>query len=135
MTRPGARVARRKDRHSRVGAPHRVRKEETAAWFRQRFDGIIGESLPLRASLRSSTDTASTCSQVNASVTCLPFLSRIPSHPPPRISSPSRFSPTPTHTHAMSTPTLRLRELLSSRRHPLGGAATASSDGLLVRPM
>lgn len=43
MTRPGARVARRKDRHARVGAPHRVRKEETAAWFRQRFDGIIGE--------------------------------------------------------------------------------------------
>ena len=41
MTRAGARVARRKQRVSRVGAPHRVKKEETAAWFKQRFDGII----------------------------------------------------------------------------------------------
>jgi len=41
MTRPGVRVSRRKNRQSRVGAPHRVRKEETAAWFKQRFDGII----------------------------------------------------------------------------------------------
>ena len=41
MTRPGARVARRKQRVARVGAPHRVKKEETAAWFKQRFDGII----------------------------------------------------------------------------------------------
>merc|ERR1711881_381986 len=29
MTRPGVRVPRRKNRQSRVGAPHRVRKEET----------------------------------------------------------------------------------------------------------
>ena len=41
MTRPGARVAKRKQRTSRVGAPHRVRKEDTAAWFKSRFDGII----------------------------------------------------------------------------------------------
>ncbi|PWN49085.1 putative RPL11B-ribosomal protein L11 [Violaceomyces palustris] len=41
MTRPGARVARRKRKTSRVGFPHRVKKEETAAWFKQRFDGII----------------------------------------------------------------------------------------------
>ncbi|WFD18914.1 60S ribosomal protein L11 [Malassezia caprae] len=41
MTRPGVRVSRRKHRVARVGAPHRVRKEETAVWFKQRFDGII----------------------------------------------------------------------------------------------
>merc|ERR1712059_90217 len=41
MTRPGARVARRKQRVARVGASHRVRRDETAAWFKQRFDGII----------------------------------------------------------------------------------------------
>ncbi|KAE8210718.1 hypothetical protein CF319_g5566 [Tilletia indica] len=41
MVRPGARVARRKQRVARVGAPHRVRREETAAWFKSRFDGII----------------------------------------------------------------------------------------------
>ncbi len=42
MTRPGARVARRKQKKARVGFQHRVKKEETAAWYRQRFDGIIG---------------------------------------------------------------------------------------------
>ena len=41
MNRPGARIARRKQRVGRVGSPHRVKKEETAAWFKQRFDGII----------------------------------------------------------------------------------------------
>ncbi|WFD30808.1 hypothetical protein MSPP1_001832 [Malassezia sp. CBS 17886] len=41
MTRPGARVARRKSRKSSVGFSHRVKKEETAAWYKQRFDGII----------------------------------------------------------------------------------------------
>ena len=41
MTRPGARVARRKSRTSTVGFSHRVKKEETAAWYKQRFDGII----------------------------------------------------------------------------------------------
>ncbi|KAL4062567.1 60S ribosomal protein L11 [Scleroderma citrinum] len=41
MGRPGARVARRKQQRSRVGAPHRVNKDDTMAWFKQRFDGII----------------------------------------------------------------------------------------------
>ena len=41
MTRPGARVSRRKSRTSKVGYQHRVKKEETAAWYKQRFDGII----------------------------------------------------------------------------------------------
>merc|ERR1712219_62441 len=37
MTRPGARVARRKRCKSRVGFTHRVRKEDSQAWFKQRF--------------------------------------------------------------------------------------------------
>ncbi|KAH7920375.1 ribosomal protein L5 [Leucogyrophana mollusca] len=41
MGRPGARVARRKDRRARVGFQHRVRKDDTMSWFKQRFDGII----------------------------------------------------------------------------------------------
>ena len=41
MTRPGARVAKRKAKRARVGFSHRVRKEDTQAWFKQRFDGII----------------------------------------------------------------------------------------------
>lgn len=41
MGRPGGRVARRKARRSRIGFQHRVKKEDTIAWFKQRFDGII----------------------------------------------------------------------------------------------
>lgn len=41
MGRPGARVARRKQKKARVGFTHRVKKEDTMAWFKQRFDGII----------------------------------------------------------------------------------------------
>jgi large subunit ribosomal protein L11e len=41
MGRPGQRVARRKQRRSRVGFQHKVKKEDTMAWFKQRFDGII----------------------------------------------------------------------------------------------
>merc|ERR1712195_8144 len=41
MGRPGARVARRKRCKSRVGFTHRVRKEDSQAWFKQRFDGIL----------------------------------------------------------------------------------------------
>ncbi|KAF8634216.1 hypothetical protein AX15_001025 [Amanita polypyramis BW_CC] len=41
MGRPGARVARRKQKKARVGFQHRVKKEETMGWFKQRFDGII----------------------------------------------------------------------------------------------
>jgi len=49
MGRPGARVARRKEQRSRIGAPHRVIKDDTMAWFKQRFDGIIlvSQSLPV----------------------------------------------------------------------------------------
>jgi large subunit ribosomal protein L11e len=41
MGRPGARVARRKQQKSRIGFPHRVKKDDTMSWFKQRFDGII----------------------------------------------------------------------------------------------
>ena len=41
MARPGARVARRKCKTARVGFSHKVKKEDTQAWFKQRFDGII----------------------------------------------------------------------------------------------
>ena len=45
MGRPGARIARRKQRKARIGFGHRVRKEDTQAWFKQRFDGILLVSL------------------------------------------------------------------------------------------
>ncbi|KAL3894932.1 MAG: hypothetical protein SGCHY_004991 [Lobulomycetales sp.] len=41
MGRPGFRVARKKRAHGRVGFPHRVKKDETVAWFKKRFDGIV----------------------------------------------------------------------------------------------
>lgn len=41
MGRPGARVARRKQKKARVGFTHRIKKDDTMAWFKQRFDGII----------------------------------------------------------------------------------------------
>jgi len=41
MGRPGARVARRRQQKARVGFSHRIKKEDTMAWFKQRFDGII----------------------------------------------------------------------------------------------
>jgi large subunit ribosomal protein L11e len=41
MGRPGQRVARRKQKKARVGFQHKVKKEDTMAWFKQRFDGIL----------------------------------------------------------------------------------------------
>lgn len=41
MGRPGNRVARRRAKKARVGFSHRIKKEDTMAWFKQRFDGII----------------------------------------------------------------------------------------------
>ena len=42
MGRPGMRVARRKYKHGRIGAQHKVKKEDSVSWFKQRFDGIVG---------------------------------------------------------------------------------------------
>lgn len=51
MGRPGARVARRKRCKSRVGFPHRVRKEDSQAWFKQRVSpGERGHPPPGRRS-------------------------------------------------------------------------------------
>ncbi|ORY08002.1 60S ribosomal protein L11 [Basidiobolus meristosporus CBS 931.73] len=41
LGRPGFRVARRKRCQSKVGFSHRVTKEETMKWFKQKYDGII----------------------------------------------------------------------------------------------
>ncbi|KAI9310163.1 60S ribosomal protein L11 [Dichotomocladium elegans] len=41
MGRPGNRVSRRKHATSRVGFPHRIKKDETIEWFKNRFDGIV----------------------------------------------------------------------------------------------
>lgn len=41
MTRPGNRVAQRRRMKSRIGYSHRIKREETMRWFKQRFDGII----------------------------------------------------------------------------------------------
>ncbi|KAF5125795.1 60S ribosomal protein L11 [Metarhizium anisopliae] len=41
MTRPGERVTRRRRMKSRIGASHRIKREETVKWFKQRFDGIV----------------------------------------------------------------------------------------------
>src|ERR1700722_8326466 len=52
MGRPGARVARRKHRKARIGFQHRVTKDDTMSWFKQRFDGIILVSLCFTSLLR-----------------------------------------------------------------------------------
>ncbi|KAJ9107673.1 hypothetical protein QFC21_001133 [Naganishia friedmannii] len=44
MGRPGMRVARRKYKHGRIGFQHKVKKDETVSWFKQRFDGIVGRT-------------------------------------------------------------------------------------------
>merc|ERR1712169_121467 len=41
MTRPGERVTRRLRMKSSIGASHRIKRDETVKWFKQRFDGIV----------------------------------------------------------------------------------------------
>ncbi|EAN81806.1 60S ribosomal protein L11, putative, partial [Trypanosoma cruzi] len=41
LGRRGERVAHRRRKTSRVGCPHRVRKEEAMHWFERTYDGII----------------------------------------------------------------------------------------------
>eukprot|EP00162_Nutomonas_longa_P018208 comp25391_c0_seq1/m.61448 comp25391_c0_seq1/g.61448 ORF comp25391_c0_seq1/g.61448 comp25391_c0_seq1/m.61448 type:complete len:177 (+) comp25391_c0_seq1:35-565(+) len=41
MARPGFNIAKRKHKQARIGAPHRVTKEETVKWFQSKYDGII----------------------------------------------------------------------------------------------
>ena len=51
MGRPGNRVAKRKIKRSRIGTHHRVRKDDTMAWYKTRFDGIILVRSPTLVSL------------------------------------------------------------------------------------
>jgi hypothetical protein len=55
MGRPGGRVARRKAKKARVGFQHRVKKEDTISWFKQRFDGIVLVCCTVCLPLRSLT--------------------------------------------------------------------------------
>jgi len=41
MTRPGERVTRRRRMKSKIGASHRINRDETVKWFKSRFDGIV----------------------------------------------------------------------------------------------
>ncbi|OLL23214.1 60S ribosomal protein L11 [Neolecta irregularis DAH-3] len=41
MGRKGYRVGRRKRATSRVGAPHRVNKNETVSWFKNKYDAVV----------------------------------------------------------------------------------------------
>ncbi|KAH8891837.1 ribosomal protein L5 [Thozetella sp. PMI_491] len=41
MTRPGERVSRRRRAKSRIGSNHRITRDDTVRWFKQRFDAIV----------------------------------------------------------------------------------------------
>jgi large subunit ribosomal protein L11e len=41
LTRPGARVARRKVKCTRVGYPHKLTKEEAISWFQTKYEGVV----------------------------------------------------------------------------------------------
>jgi hypothetical protein len=41
LERPGFRVARRRDRLSRIGAPHRVGSKDAQSWFVEKFTGTL----------------------------------------------------------------------------------------------
>ena len=41
LERPGYRVSRRRRTANRVGAPHRVTKEDAIKWFQTKFEGVV----------------------------------------------------------------------------------------------
>ncbi|KAH8199913.1 hypothetical protein TruAng_005909 [Truncatella angustata] len=41
MTRPGERVSRRRRCKGKIGAAHKIHRDETVKWFKSRFDGIV----------------------------------------------------------------------------------------------
>ena len=43
LARPGFRVARRKHKTARIGAPHRITKSDSQKWFKEKFEGVINE--------------------------------------------------------------------------------------------
>ncbi len=40
-TRPGERVAKRRRCKTHVGAGHKIKRDETVKWFKNRFEGIV----------------------------------------------------------------------------------------------
>merc|ERR1712219_62597 len=41
MTRPGERVAKRRRCKTHVGSTHKIKRDETVKWFKNRFEGIV----------------------------------------------------------------------------------------------
>eukprot|EP00745_Piridium_sociabile_P020051 TRINITY_DN305_c0_g1_i1.p1 TRINITY_DN305_c0_g1~~TRINITY_DN305_c0_g1_i1.p1 ORF type:complete len:180 (-),score=47.10 TRINITY_DN305_c0_g1_i1:62-601(-) len=41
LSRPGFNISQRRRRKSRIGAPHRISKDESIKWFQGKYDGII----------------------------------------------------------------------------------------------
>jgi large subunit ribosomal protein L11e len=41
MTRPGERVAKRRRCKSKIGSNHKIHRDETVKWFKNRFEGIV----------------------------------------------------------------------------------------------
>eukprot|EP00884_Botryococcus_braunii_P012643 jgi/Botrbrau1/2137/Bobra.0093s0044.1 len=41
LDRPGYRVAKRRQRHAKVGKSHRVTKEDSIKWFQTKFEGVV----------------------------------------------------------------------------------------------
>jgi large subunit ribosomal protein L11e len=41
LTRPGARVAKRKIRQGRIGHSHKITKEDSIKWFQDKFEGVV----------------------------------------------------------------------------------------------
>eukprot|EP00043_Microstomoeca_roanoka_P026527 m.11943 g.11943 ORF g.11943 m.11943 type:complete len:193 (-) comp6699_c0_seq1:313-891(-) len=50
MGRKGFRVSRRKQKNARVGAPHRISKDDTMKWFQQKYDGVLNTGKPKNVS-------------------------------------------------------------------------------------
>ncbi|KAI3418885.1 hypothetical protein GPALN_007983 [Globodera pallida] len=49
LGRAGARVSKRRRAQGRIGASHRVQKEEAVKWFQQKYDGVILPPKPKEA--------------------------------------------------------------------------------------
>jgi len=41
LKRPGARISRRRRARGRVGASHRIGKEDAIKWFKETYDGVV----------------------------------------------------------------------------------------------
>ena len=41
LTRPGARVHRRKSRNAKIGFQHKLTKEDAITWFQEKYEGVV----------------------------------------------------------------------------------------------